>query len=153
MKVVTLVALEYMKKGERTDGVPGTIVDLKEAEAKKLIDQGHAREPSEAEMALYDRQNPGQVVADEVKENQKANDGTGHQPVKQQTAPTEPNGPGGATGEATGDNADKTVATDVNSVGAGSQGNADSSAQAAGSASTTAAKKTAGKTRKNDDLA
>ena len=45
MKVVTLVSLEYTKDGKRTEGVPGSIVTLKDSEAKSLIDAGHARPP------------------------------------------------------------------------------------------------------------
>lgn len=157
-KIVTLVSLEYTKNGSRAEGVPGTIIDtkgtnLKDADVKKLVDDGNAREPTEAELALYDRQNPEKVVAEEIVENQKANNGEGNKPVKQQTEPTEPNGPGGASGET--ENGNGTVATDVNSVGAGEQGQQDTSSQGEGAASTTKTEKasTAKNKRKADDLA
>lgn len=146
MKVVTLVSLEYTKDGKRTEGVPGSIVTLKDSEAKSLIDAGHARAPTEAEEALYDRQNPSKVVAEEVKQNDAAS--AGNTPVKTQTEPAEPNGAGGASGET--DQANSSVATDTNTVAAGEQGKQSASSQGEGSASTTTAKKTA---KRKDDLA
>ena len=122
MKIVPLVSLEYNdQNGQRAETTPGAVFDtarasnLSDKDVKKLIDNGHAREPEEMELALYDRQNPEKVVTKDSAEIEAAK-----APIKTQTEPDEPNGPGGASGVT--DQVNSSVAADTNTVGAGSQG-------------------------------
>ena len=105
MDYITTVSLEYTKQGVRTEAAPGSMVSMKDnEETKRLVANGHLREPSEAEAALYAMQNPKPAA-----------------PAKVQTQPATPNGPGGASEVTEKENLDSTVATDADTVAAGTE--------------------------------
>lgn len=117
---IAVNAIDGEKDGKRHEYAPGDPITVSDDDERKLLAAGAIREPSEAETALIEKR----LAATQRTAS----------PVKKQTEPPKANGPGGASGVIDDDDDDDTgnqgggsVATDTNTVGAGPQGDKDSS--------------------------
>jgi hypothetical protein len=144
MKAIALNSIEYIdpKTGNRAEVKPDHMFEVPKGQERALADV--IREPTEAEVALYEKQNKADVAV------------TKTAPPVVMKEPATPNGPGGATGEDTsGNRGTSSVAADTDTTGTSEEGKTtETGPEADDKAAKAAAKKTAApaKKKRGEDL-